>query len=104
MWLGMRTNIEIDDALMTEAMAASGLSTKRATVDAALRLLARRKRQAAVDKLFGKVDWQGWRIGHDCRLVAQRRNQRLPCCPAISASTGGYTCACCVGRHRRHAT
>jgi Arc/MetJ family transcription regulator len=55
----MRTNIEIDDRLMAEAMAASGLSTKRETVEAGLRLLARRKRQTAARDLFGRVEWEG---------------------------------------------
>jgi Arc/MetJ family transcription regulator len=55
----MRTNIEIDDRLMAEAMAAGGFSTKRETVEAALRLLALRKRQADALKLFGKIDWEG---------------------------------------------
>lgn len=55
----MRTNIEIDDKVMAEAMAASGLRTKRETVEAALRLLARRKRQASALDLFGKVEWEG---------------------------------------------
>jgi len=55
----MRTNIEIDDQLMAEAMVASGLTTKRETVEAALRLLARRKRQASALDLFGQVAWEG---------------------------------------------
>jgi Arc/MetJ family transcription regulator len=55
----MRTNIEIDDRLMAEAMDASGLTTKRETVEAALRLFARRKRQASALDLFGQVDWEG---------------------------------------------
>jgi Arc/MetJ family transcription regulator len=55
----MRTNIEIDDRLMAEAMAASGLPTKRETVEAGLRLLARRKRQASARDLFGRVQWEG---------------------------------------------
>jgi Arc/MetJ family transcription regulator len=55
----MRTNIEIDDRLMAEAMAASGLATKRETVEAGLRLLARRKRQASARDLFGRVQWEG---------------------------------------------
>jgi Arc/MetJ family transcription regulator len=55
----MRTNIEIDDKLMAEAMAASGLPTKRETVEAGLRLLARRKRQASARDLFGQVQWRG---------------------------------------------
>ena len=55
----MRTNIEIDDRLMAEAMAASGSSTKRETVEAALRLLSRRTRQASARDLFGQVQWDG---------------------------------------------
>ena len=55
----MRTNIEIDDTLMTEALAVSGLATKRAVVEAGLRLLVKLGRQAEVKQLFGKVRWQG---------------------------------------------
>ncbi len=55
----MRTNIEIDDRLMAEAMAATGYKTKRETVEAALRLLARRKKQASLRDLFGAVEWEG---------------------------------------------
>ena len=55
----MRTNIEIDDALMSTALKASGLSTKRATVEEALRLLIKLKRQKDVVRLAGRVRWQG---------------------------------------------
>ena len=55
----MRTNIDIDDRLMADAMAASGLKTKKETVEAALRLLARRKLQASALDLFGAVEWEG---------------------------------------------
>ncbi len=55
----MRTNIDIDDQLMAEAMAATGLTTKRETVEVALKLLARRKRQSAARDLFGRVQWEG---------------------------------------------
>ena len=55
----MRTNIEIDDALLAEAMAATGLKTKRKVVEAGLRLLARNKRQADARQLFGRVQWEG---------------------------------------------
>ena len=37
----MRTNIEIDDELLSQAMTATGLATKRATVEEGLRLLVR---------------------------------------------------------------
>lgn len=55
----MRTNIVIDDDLMAEALQATGLRTKREAVEAALRLLARRARQASAADLFGKIDWRG---------------------------------------------
>ncbi len=55
----MRTNIEIDDTLMTEALAVSGLATKRAVVEAGLRLLIKLRRQAEVKRLFGEVHWEG---------------------------------------------
>ena len=55
----MRTSIEIDDALLAEAMAATGLRTKRKVVEAGLRLLTRQKRQADARKLFGRVRWEG---------------------------------------------
>lgn len=55
----MRTNIEIDDRLMADALAASGKRTKRAVVEDALRLLIDVNRQSKVLALYGKVDWQG---------------------------------------------
>lgn len=53
----MRTNIVIDDKLMAEAMEASGLKTKRETVEAALRLLARQAKRREILDLAGRVDW-----------------------------------------------
>jgi Arc/MetJ family transcription regulator len=55
----VRTNIEIDDQLMRQAMRSSGERTKRATVEAALRLLVRLRKQAAIRQLRGKVKWEG---------------------------------------------
>ena len=56
----MRTNIEIDDALIAQAMASSGYPTKRATVEAGLRMLTQRRRAYAdLLALGGKIDWQG---------------------------------------------
>ena len=55
----MRTNIDIDDALMAEAQKASGLETKRATVEEALRLMIKLRRQKAVDAAFGRYRWRG---------------------------------------------
>jgi Arc/MetJ family transcription regulator len=55
----MRTNIVIDDRLMREAMKASGFSTKRAVVEAGLRLLVQVKAQAGLRRLRGQVQWEG---------------------------------------------
>lgn len=55
----MRTNIEIDDTLMAEAQKASGHATKKQTVEDALRLLVRLRRQKEVDAAFGTYPWTG---------------------------------------------
>jgi Arc/MetJ family transcription regulator len=55
----MRTNIEIDDELLKEAMAATGMATKRATVEEALRRVVRLHRQKkALEDLKG-IGWEG---------------------------------------------
>jgi Arc/MetJ family transcription regulator len=55
----MRTNIDIDDELLSQAMKATGLSTKRATVEEGLRLLVRLGRQnRALSQLRG-LGWEG---------------------------------------------
>ena len=55
----MRTNIDIDDALIADFMAASGARTKREAVDMALRDGLRIKRQLqAWDGLRG-TGWEG---------------------------------------------
>lgn len=55
----MRTNIEIDDEVMREAQRITGLTTKRDTVDLALRELVARQRRLGVLDLRGKVHWAG---------------------------------------------
>ncbi len=55
----MRTNIEIDDNLMNEAMLAMGTRTKRETVEKALLAQLAIKRQLGIRAYKGKVDWQG---------------------------------------------
>jgi Arc/MetJ family transcription regulator len=55
----MRTNIEIDDALMAEAQKASGHATQKQTVKQALRLMVRLRRQQQVSAAFGKYRWRG---------------------------------------------
>ena len=55
----MRTNIVIEDELMKAALAATGLPTKRAVVEAGLRLLVRLHAQEGVRELRGRVAWEG---------------------------------------------
>jgi len=55
----MRTNIEIDDKLMKEAMKLANKKTKRETVEEGLRMLIRINRQTGIRKLRGKVQWVG---------------------------------------------
>ena len=55
----MRTNIVIDDKLMTDALKATGLTTKKEAVEEGLKLLIRRNKQQAVRKLRGKLKWEG---------------------------------------------
>jgi Arc/MetJ family transcription regulator len=55
----MRTNIDIDDGLMEQAMEATGASTKKAAVEACMRQTIQLKKQAKIRELFGKVQWEG---------------------------------------------
>jgi Arc/MetJ family transcription regulator len=55
----MRTNIEIDDELMQQAMRRSGAPTKKAAVEQALRLLIQTHSQTTIRKLRGRVKWTG---------------------------------------------
>jgi Arc/MetJ family transcription regulator len=55
----MRTNIDIDDRLMRQALRASGRTTKRAVVDDALKLPVHTRSQAGIRKLRGRIRWEG---------------------------------------------
>jgi Arc/MetJ family transcription regulator len=55
----MRTTIEIDDALIREALRLTGLKTKRAVVEAGLKALVRLNRQRKILDLVGEVHWEG---------------------------------------------
>jgi Arc/MetJ family transcription regulator len=74
----MRTNIEIDDELMRQAMAATGTTTKKAAVEEALRLTVQLKRQGeAIRSLRGLAVWRGhdddW-FASDEEIVAKRKD------------------------------
>jgi Arc/MetJ family transcription regulator len=54
----MRTNIDINDDLMAQAMRIGRLTTKRETVDAALKVYVRLAAQREAKDLWG-IGWEG---------------------------------------------
>lgn len=55
----MRTNIDIDDALMEQALKAGPFKTKKDAVEAGLKLLARQAAYREILKWEGKLKWEG---------------------------------------------
>jgi Arc/MetJ family transcription regulator len=55
----MRANIEIDDRLMRKAMRSSRSRTKRAAVEAGLRLLIETWGQTSIRRSRGRIQWEG---------------------------------------------
>lgn len=54
----MLTNIDLDEELVRRARELTGLRTKKALVDAALRALIQVNEQSDVRKLWGRLHWQ----------------------------------------------
>ncbi|VAW85926.1 hypothetical protein MNBD_GAMMA18-1191 [hydrothermal vent metagenome] len=57
--LSMRTNIVIDDDLMSNALKATGFKTKKEAVEEGLKLLIKKSKQSSIRKLRGKLKWEG---------------------------------------------
>jgi Arc/MetJ family transcription regulator len=55
----MRTNIEIDDKLMKDALKATGAKTKREAVELGLKTLVQLRAQEKIRQLKGKITWEG---------------------------------------------
>jgi antitoxin ParD1/3/4 len=55
----MRTNIDIDDDLMAQAMKAGPFKTKKEAVEAGLKLLKRQAAYREIMKWRGKLKWEG---------------------------------------------
>lgn len=55
----VRTNIDIDEDLLAEAAKIAGTTTKKSTVETALRELIRRHDRKRVLELRGNFDWEG---------------------------------------------
>ncbi len=64
----MRTNIVLDETLVKNCTKITGIKTKKALIDHALRELLRHKSQKRILKLKGRVTWEGnldeWRSGY----------------------------------------
>ena len=54
----IRTNVVLDQELVDEALALTGLKTKRAVIEEALRTLTRLKRQENIRALRGQLHWE----------------------------------------------
>jgi Arc/MetJ family transcription regulator len=57
--LNMRTNIEIDDKLMSDVLKATGLKTKKDVVELGLKTLIKLEKQEKIRKFRGKLNWTG---------------------------------------------
>ena len=55
----MRTNIDIDTELLADAMAATGQSTKKATVEEALRRVVQLYQQKVAIEAMAGFGWDG---------------------------------------------
>ena len=66
----MRTNIELDDELIEEARRLTGISTKRALVDEALRTLIELRSRRSLLDIEGKIAFAD---GYDHRELRKDR-------------------------------
>lgn len=55
----MRTNIVINDDLMSDALEITGLKTKREAVELGLKTLVELKKQEKIKGYRGKLKWEG---------------------------------------------
>ena len=66
----MATNLAIDDRLMQQAKKVGGHKTKKAAVTEALEEYIQKRRQSAILKLFGKIDFDP---AYDYKKQRQRK-------------------------------
>jgi Arc/MetJ family transcription regulator len=55
----MRTNVVLDDQLMSRALRSSGCRTKRSVIESGLRLLVQVNSQKRLRSLKGRIAWKG---------------------------------------------
>lgn len=75
----MRTNIVLDEKLLAAAMKAGDFKSKKAAVEAGLRLLARRAVYEDIRRLRGRIKWEGdlseWRTDAPAKAPAATRRR-----------------------------
>ena len=54
-----RTNIVLDDELVSDCMKATGIKTKKSLIDFALKELLRKNKQKQLLALQGSINWEG---------------------------------------------
>ena len=79
----MRTNIDIDDALMEKALQAGPFKTKKDAVEAGLKLLARQAAYRELLKWRGKLKWEGdeqidWTVPAEAPLLVEEARKPAP--------------------------
>jgi antitoxin ParD1/3/4 len=82
----MRTNIDIDDRPMAEAMKADPFKTKKDAVEAGLKLLARQATYREILKWEGRLKWEGdegidWTAPIEADSASPRVGAREPAAP-----------------------
>lgn len=71
----MATNLQIDDALLVEAVQLGGFSSKKAAVNEVLREFVQRKKELNILELFGTIDFDPkW----DYKAARRRDARRIP--------------------------
>jgi|JI10StandDraft_1071094.scaffolds.fasta_scaffold776757_2 Arc/MetJ family transcription regulator len=55
----MRTNVEIDEKLMTEALRLTKITTKKQVIEIALKELIKKALREELRQMRGKVAWDG---------------------------------------------
>ena len=71
----MATNLQIDDALLREAVKLGGFPSKKAAVNEVLRDFVQRKKQLGILELFGKIDFDS---GYDYKAERRKSDKRIP--------------------------
>jgi Arc/MetJ family transcription regulator len=66
--MNRRTNVVLDEDLVESGLEITGLKSRRALIDYALRELLRREAQRKILELKGKVHWEG-----DLSAMRQKR-------------------------------